>query len=198
MVDMVEVPTLVSSLQDMPISLASAGLCHSAVVTEDQRVFIVGSHKSKLPGANLHRTHYFLQPTPVKGIEASEGEIWTKLTTGYAHNVLTSNLGRTFAWGINTGFAVGSSEASFASAVQLSALDGVVFDTLASGAYHNIGFSNTGDCWVWGQGSDYQLGRDRRSHDIPTKVPLDLPSGSRVRQIAAGWAHTLLLIEEAM
>lgn len=197
-VDMVEEPALVESLKETPIHLSSAGIYHSVVVTEDQRVLVFGSHKTRTLGANLHRTFFFLQPTPVKGIELQSGEKWTHLTSGLAHNVITSNKGRTYAWGFNTSFAVGSNETSFDSAVQLSALDGVIFETIASGAYHNVGFDTNGTCWAWGQGSDFQLGIDRQSHDIPTKVDLKLPHGSKVRKVAAGWAHTLLLVDSAI
>lgn len=197
-VDMVEEPTIIESLRNTPIRLASAGLCHCVVVTEDERVLIFGSHKSKLPGANLHRTHFFLLPTPVKNLELQSGEKWSHLSTGLAHNIISTTHGRTFAWGINTGWAVGSTESSFDAAVRLPALDGIVFDSLTSGSYHNMGFGVHGECWVWGQGSDYQLGRDRQSHQAPTKAPLDLPSGSRVRQIAGGWAHTLLLVDRQL
>lgn len=197
-VDMIEEPTIIESLRNTPIRLASAGLSHCVVVTEDERVLIFGSHKSKLPGANLHRTHFFLQPTPVKGLDLHPNAKWSHLSTGLAHNVVSSNDGHTYAWGINTGWAVGSAESSFDTAIRLLPLDGIIFDSLSSGSYHNMGFDVHGGCWVWGQGSDYQLGRDRQSHSTPTKVPLDLPSGSKVRQVAAGWAHTLLLVDRQL
>jgi len=194
-VDAVIEPQLISSLSDRPIAFASAGLYHSVVVTKSQEVLFFGGHKTKTLGANLHRTQFFLAPTPVKDLSPLPGEQWTHLTSGITHNVITSNMGRTFAWGTNTGFSVGSDTARFDQAIQLHELDGKVLATLASGSYHNMASDAEGRIWAWGQGSDYQLGTLRRSQEHPTHVPLDLPSPSKVVQIAAGWAHTLLLVE---
>lgn len=194
-VDMVIEPKKIATLANDSIRLAAAGVHHSVVVTDDDRVMFFGAFRTKTPGSNLHRTHFFMNPTPIKDLELKSGEHWTHLTSGMTHNVISSNLGRTFAWGLNTGSAVGANTTQFDHAVPLASLDGVVFELLQSGTYHNIGFDTHGACWVWGQGSDFQLSTDRRSHDSPLRIDLGLPPNTRVKKISAGWAHTIFLVD---
>jgi alpha-tubulin suppressor-like RCC1 family protein len=193
-VDMIMEPKQLNCFSE-EITLASAGLYHSVVVTKSQKVYFFGGTKVRIPGGMIQRTLFFLSPTPVQDLQANPGETWTHLTSGITHNIISSDQGRTFAWGLNTGMSVGSSSAAFDRAVQLQSLDGIQFRCLTAGSYHNIGCSTQGQLWGWGQGSDYQLGNNRRSVESPLPLDLGIPADLTVRKVAAGWAHTLLLTE---
>jgi regulator of chromosome condensation len=193
--DMISTPTPVRALQDNPVELVAAGLYHSVIVTKSQEVLFFGGYKTKPPGSNMHRMNFFLKPTPLKDAALTDpNEQWTHLTAGITHNVLTSSKGRSFAWGLNTSSAVGTDRpSSIDRAVSLDELSGVIFDVLASGPYHNMGIDSSGSVWGWGQGSDFQLAGERRNVTVPTKLSIGLPEDLSVIQIAAGWAHTLIL-----
>lgn len=192
--DSILYPQLVKSFIDRPVELVAAGLYHSVVVTQAQEVLFFGGHKTKLPGSGVHRVSFVLQPSPIKDLELIEpGEKWIHLSTGITHNVISSNKGRTLAWGLNHNHAVGSDSSAFNRAVQLEELNGVVFDNFTSGPYHNIGFDTKGNCWGWGQGTDYQLGSLRSSIAVPTMIDVGLPQNMTGHKVAAGWAHTLII-----
>jgi alpha-tubulin suppressor-like RCC1 family protein len=69
--------------------------------------------------------------------------------------------------------------------------------TVAAGGYHNMAVGESGALWAWGKGYSGQMGlgdiNDRR---VPTLVGAEeVFGGSKVRTIACGYFHTLVVTE---
>jgi alpha-tubulin suppressor-like RCC1 family protein len=90
----------------------------------------------------------------------------------------------------------GAAEAATRSAPSIGAADAassaVRVTAVAGGLYHSLALTSTGAAFAWGWNITGQLcNRGTTGSDVPVKV--DLPAGTKVTGIAAGYAHSVVV-----
>jgi alpha-tubulin suppressor-like RCC1 family protein len=73
--------------------------------------------------------------------------------------------------------------------------EGVIY--IATGPNHSAAVSDSGDCYLWGDGTRGQLGTGRFAIETAPRLVETLKDGAVVTQLAVGQTHSMLLTEEA-
>lgn len=187
-------PTLVTNLGEFKIKNASAGLYHSVVVTEDDRLFGFGSNRQGQLGT---QTDSSISWTPQEiPIDLEKGESIDLIQSGMNHTIIITSSGNIYGWGENGlgQLGLGDRETRF---LPIKILDGrnTKFKILSCGAYHTIVVDTDNNMWVWGQGTEFQLGQGKAEIlQEPTILPKDTFGGAEILAVETGWAHTLVLL----
>ena len=122
------------------------------------------------------------------------------LTSGLVHTCGLTAPGNAFCWGNDLNGQLGNNtdlaNAAVPAAVDMTALSGERFVSIAAGGFHTCGLTASGNAFCWGDDDHGQLGNDASLADKPTPVPVDMStlSGDRFVSIVAGGFHTCGLI----
>lgn len=128
--------------------------------------------------------------TPV-AVDVPAGVTFTQVSAGYDFSVALGSDGNTYAWG-NGRFGQlgeGSLESSVPVVVDVPA--GVTFTQVAAGHDFSVALGSDGKAYAWGSGYFGQLGSALTDSSVP--VPVDLPAGVTLTQVAAGYGHVVAL-----
>ena len=128
------------------------------------------------------------------------------LSSGFEHMAACSTSGKVFTWGYGASGCLGhgnKSNLSTPTLVEDLAHANTVF--LECGGYHNAAITDDGEVWVWGRGDVNQLAVNLLNlikDDvgfvalIPMKISELKKTGIKIKGLACGEAHTLLLDSE--
>lgn len=187
-------PTIIKDLGDVKIKLASAGLYHTIVVTEDNRVFSFGYNKhGQLGVSTSSKMTWKPEEIPIDFLDQDESI--EHIQSGMYHNILATSSGKVFAWGYNElgQLGVGDREMKQTPHMVLN-LWGKRIKALNCGAYHSIAVDFENNIWVWGQGTEYQLGNEQIDVlDNPQMLTPNAFGDNEIISVETGWAHTLVL-----
>jgi alpha-tubulin suppressor-like RCC1 family protein len=183
---------------DLPgkaVSVA-AGESHSLALLEDGRVYAWG--RNHLGQLGLDSTSNEFSPLEVTNTDQDFEKI-VAIAAGDNHSVALRKDGIVFAWGDNAAGQLGVFETggvslpTFVSAPQaILEVSGVV--ALEAGGAHTLALRDDGTLLAWGSDAQGQLGDDTTlaSSVKPVKVSID----QRVKRFAAGFDHSLALLED--
>ncbi|GLI62584.1 hypothetical protein VaNZ11_005258 [Volvox africanus] len=148
-------PTRVVGLEGVRMVLAKCGWRHSAVVSEDGRVFTFGWSKYGQLGHGDHVDH--TRPSQVAALQH------TRIVTvagGWRHTVAADSCGNLYAWGWNKfgQLGLGDTEDRLAPVLVGGELAGQQVALLACGWRHTVCVTTTGRVYSWGRGVNGQLG----------------------------------------
>ncbi|PIA18416.1 RCC1/BLIP-II protein [Coemansia reversa NRRL 1564] len=185
----------------------SCGREHSAMVVKQrngqQRVFVCGSNafgQLGLARGNRIENDIMLQRSKLRVLEDLDqlldpGELPVKVQCGLDHTVILTSYNRLFAmgWGadgqLGTGYTADSDRP-----VRVSGLDGVPIVDISSTTDFTLALSADNRLFYWGNAEYGQcmVGRKIDKVLVPMQVPF---SSGRIKSIAAGGCHALLLTE---
>ena len=172
-------PVQVSGLSG--VTAIAGGNYTGYALTSDGHVWAWGANLDGALG-NGSTAYSSATPVPVSGLSGVTA-IAAGNDTGYA---LTSN-GQVWAWGANSGGALGngSSVDSSAVPVPVSGLSGV---TAIAGGGGNNGYALTSDghVWAWGSNDDGELGNGTSGPSASSATPVPVSGLSGVTAISAG------------
>uniref|UniRef100_M4DED9 RCC1-like domain-containing protein n=1 Tax=Brassica campestris TaxID=3711 RepID=M4DED9_BRACM len=173
------------------IKAISCGGRHSAAITDSGGLITFGWG---LYGQCGHgNTNDQLRPMAVSEVQNVKME---SVATGLWHTICISSDGKVFAFGGNQFGQLGTGTDHAETIPRL--LDGQNMENkhaiaVSCGARHSAVLTDDGQllCWGWNKYGQLGLG-DTIDRNIPTQVELD---GCRLRKVACGWWHTLLLAD---
>lgn len=180
-------PTIVESLQDIRVAKVASMSTYTLAINSDGVPFVWGTGGSTGATQAL-RTDVFPQmldalPSSVKVRDVS---------CGLGHALFLTDSGRVFSWGnggngrLGLGDVNDRSEASFVEGVAHCFIS-----FIQAGASHSLALSSTGGLWTWGKNSQGQCGCG--TNDDVLRPVLVSVNGEVVKEVAAGWEHTLAL-----
>jgi alpha-tubulin suppressor-like RCC1 family protein len=129
-------------------------------------------------------------PVPV---DLPDGVTVSDLSAGAAHSLALLSDGQVLAWGSNAYGQLGNGTTDNSDVpVPVDLPDGVTVTDLEAGGNHSLALLSNGQALAWGRNDDGQLGNGT-TDDNNVPVPVDLPDGVTVTDLAAGWQHSLAL-----
>uniref|UniRef100_A0A1J3FDA4 Ultraviolet-B receptor UVR8 n=1 Tax=Noccaea caerulescens TaxID=107243 RepID=A0A1J3FDA4_NOCCA len=183
--------TQVSRVPGQYIKAISCGGRHSAAITDAGELITFGWG---LYGQCGHgNTNDQLRPMAVSTVQNVRME---SVAAGLWHTICISSDGKVFAFGGNQFGQLGTGTDHAETIPRL--LDGQNLESkharvVSCGARHSAVLAEDGRllCWGWNKYGQLGLG-DTIDRNIPTQVQLDV---CRLRKVACGWWHTLLLAD---
>ena len=135
-------------------------------------------------------------PVPV-GLPA--GTRVTAVSAGGYHNLALTSDGSVLAWGYNEFGALGDGTTTNSSTpipVHLPA--GTRVTAVSAGLFDNLALTSDGSVLAWGLNDYGELGdgTTNTSSTPSTPVPVDLPAGTRITAVSAGYQHSLALTSD--
>lgn len=125
-------------------------------------------------------------PKPVKALI---GNKIVKVSCGLDHNVVLTNKGDVWIWGIGEGGQIDDNLMSVPHPKHVKQLSNIV--DIGCGLDHSIAIDNMGKVWVWGS-SDILTFGEIFSHIPPFQVKVD----KRIKKVDAGEVHNIALSED--
>lgn len=98
------------------------------------------------------------------------------------------------SWGWNSGSQLGRAGLENVPSV-VERLSGETPVLVSGGRVHSIALTSNGEVWVWGSGRNGRLGLGSSSNEIEP-INLDSLEDCKVVQVASGFDHNLVLVEE--
>ena len=181
-------PTLIEALRGKEVTQVSAGGRHSLVLLEGGGVMSFGGGF-----ANEGR----LAP---ELIVARMSKVVTQVSAGSDHSLLLLSGGGVMSFGFGGHGRLGHGDAEGCAAPKLiAALRGKNARQVSAGGCHSLVLLEGGGVLAFGQGSHGELGREIsmpvEDAETPRPIAVSALLGRKVRQVAAGGWHSLVLQE---
>jgi alpha-tubulin suppressor-like RCC1 family protein len=117
----------------------------------------------------------------------------TSVRAGCFHTLALTSTGHVLAWGSNASGELGDGTTQFrATPVKVHIPAGTTIKAIRAGCFHSLALTTTGRVLAWGLNANGQLGNGSTT-DSHIPVPVSLPTGTTVKAISAGEAHSLAL-----
>ena len=124
-----------------------------------------------------------------------------KMSWGAGHIVVLANNLRIYSWGWNRLGQLGLNlkQEYISKPQEISTLRSKGITGVFCGAGHSFALDNYGSAYSWGASADYQTGHNQNEVDIywPKRIDFDIIGGYRIKDIAWGIKHTLMLTTES-
>jgi alpha-tubulin suppressor-like RCC1 family protein len=181
--DILRPTQITQGLEDVKIKSVACGSIHSALLSEDQQVFICGFGEYFLPNSDQH---FYYTPTQVPTKEPI-----VQLACGQSHIIALAETGNVFCWGAGEYGQLGHGVKGNLAVPRLVLL-GKNIAQVSAGRYHSIAITKFGVVYSWGCGENGQLGQ---GNDENVYLPhmVDSVLGTVFGQIACGEHHTAAL-----
>ena len=117
-----------------------------------------------------------------------------QVACGLGHSLALTNQHSSaiFSWGDNMGGQLGTKGGG---PLPVAGLEGLSIVKISGGRVHSCALTAEGEVWSWGSGRNGRLGQGS-SRDSPQPRAVEGLEGWRVVDLACGFDHTLLLVEE--
>ena len=194
-------PTLVTSPtynQGESLSDIQMGRSHALLLTSTGRVFAWGLNTNGQlgDGSVISKT----TPTLISFNSLSSNERVTSIAAGYDHSLAVTNLGRVFAWGLNTSGQLGNGgNSTLRSSPTLITLPNLnVSESIASiqaSANHSMVLTSASRVFAWGFNTNGELGiGSTSSANTPALVTFNsLNQGETISNLYVGEFHNFAL-----
>ncbi|MFI8631280.1 RCC1 domain-containing protein [Microbacterium sp. NPDC077663] len=138
------------------------GSAHVASVADDGTVWSWGWGLGGELGVRLANGGLALTPVQIDTAPVG-GRAFAQVSAGIWHTIARATDGTLWAWGgnMNGQFGIGtaSDDASFAPVpTDMASFAGRTVTSVAAGGYHTLARTDDGTVWVWGEGTNGQLG----------------------------------------
>lgn len=175
------------------IEQVSAGGNHTLALGSDGKVYAWGSNDyGQLGNGDMENS---TTARRVVSESIPEGVVLTEVHAGWDFSLALASNGQLFAWGRNDFGQLGNGTNSSQLTPQPVTAAGVRFCRMAAGRFHSLAIASNGKAWAWGANSLGQLGTgttDPRALPAPI-LPGEMPTQTTVLEVAAGWAHSVLI-----
>jgi alpha-tubulin suppressor-like RCC1 family protein len=170
------------------ITAIAAGSNFSLALTSNGSVLAWGDNTNEELGDGTTTS----SDTPVPAILPAGTHV-TAIAANYVYSLALTSDGSVLGWGYNQDGELGdgtTAQSSTPVAVDLPA--GTTVTAITAGVFHGLALTSDGSVLAWGFNPFGELG-DGTTTDSSTPVAVDLPAGTTVTAIAAGWWDSLAL-----
>jgi alpha-tubulin suppressor-like RCC1 family protein len=182
------VPVPVALPAGTTITAIAGGRTYSLALTSTGTVLAWGSNND----GQLGNPAFTRSSVPVP-VRLPAGTTITGIAAGGDHSLAVTSTGTALAWGNNEFGELGNgSNTNSNLPVPVNLPAGTTITAIAAGSYHSLAVTTTGTVLAWGNNSAGQLGNGSNTNsNLP--VPVNLPAGTTVTAIAAGFQHSLAI-----
>ncbi|KAK3242768.1 hypothetical protein CYMTET_47552 [Cymbomonas tetramitiformis] len=185
----------VNFLVNGKVTQVAAGAAFAVAVTGEGQVYSWGANDEGQLGHGDLRER--VQPELVAG-QLSKEEV-VAVSTGIAHALVMTKEGSIFTWGSNTRgqLGIGKQVVRQTTPVHIQgAITGIKFVWVATGGFHTLAASRSGEVYCWGSNDYGQLGLgDLEERPTPHAI-LHKFTRSKITRVAAGGRHSVALTEQ--
>ncbi|NWU91025.1 RPGR regulator, partial [Upupa epops] len=181
-----DIPSKFWFRNDKPV-LISCGDEHTAIVTENGKLFMFGSNNWGQLGLGSKST--VSKPTCVKALKPEKPKL---AVCGRNHTLVYTEKGHVYAAGGNSEGQLGLGDTE-----ERTTFHVVSFFTsqhkikqLAAGSYTSAALTEDGQLFVWGDNSEGQIGL---AHEPCVSVPCQVDVGKPVSSVSCGYYHSALV-----
>ncbi|XP_035686507.1 X-linked retinitis pigmentosa GTPase regulator-like isoform X1 [Branchiostoma floridae] len=172
------------------ICAVACGDEHTALVTENGRLYTFGSNDWGQLG--LGHTKTASKPSCVKSLKHEKAKL---VACGRSHTLIVTEDGKLYAFGNNgeTQLGVTGMQTS-PSPVLVESMTAQNIIALSAGTDHSAALTGDGKVYVWGGGSEGQLGLGEDTTECTEPTILDFDS--KAISISCGYYHTAVVTED--
>lgn len=118
------------------------------------------------------------------------------LSAGYTHTLALKNDGTLWAWGTNGDGELGNGDTNdSALPVQVAIDPNLNLVQVSAGSAFSCALDDQGRVWGWGRNNYGQMGQGDKGDDQLTPIQIPMPDNAKVRSLATGKAHILVLTD---
>jgi alpha-tubulin suppressor-like RCC1 family protein len=168
-----------SPMGDFNILQSSMGRYHTAVIRNDNTLWVTGGNTYGSLGTNDGVNRSSL-------VQIGVASNWAQIASGNYFNLAIQSNGIMWAWGLNSYGNLGTGDQTNRSTpTQLAAGYQSNWTQVSCGYRFSLGIQSNGTLYAWGNNSNGQCGQNNRTHlTVPFQV------GSALwKQVAAGLSH---------
>eukprot|EP01156_Anaeramoeba_ignava_P022563 Anaeramoba_ignava/c20794_g3_i2.p1 GENE.c20794_g3_i2~~c20794_g3_i2.p1 ORF type:complete len:859 (-),score=337.64 c20794_g3_i2:45-2471(-) len=161
-------PKKVESIEDLCVISVDSGNCHTAVLTKDGVVFIMGGGWS----AEKDVKDDLLEPQLIQSLLAHRV---VQVSCGGFHTLALTDTGNVFSWGLNNKGQLGHGDYENDSKPKLiQKLKNNQIKSVSAGDFHSLVLSENGEIFSWGSCDYGQLGLGRKNDEISPQLITEL------------------------
>ncbi|XP_065086376.1 probable E3 ubiquitin-protein ligase HERC4 isoform X2 [Ochlerotatus camptorhynchus] len=170
------------------VQQAACGITHTLLLTKDGKLFSCGNNDHGQLG---HDTDNLPNKRP-QLISALENYIITHVSCGTAHSLALTNWGQVFSWGSNSIGQLGhdTDQLNYNIPRTIKTIAAKTVVQIASGLFHSLALTNSGELFSWGANGYGQLGLGTTSEKIVTPTLVKSLAGIPIAFIACGGNHS--------
>ena len=179
--------TVQAAIDNLPASASVGG----AFTLGHSSLYVWGNDESAVLG--MKKASASAQP-----VDAVRGCAVSAAAVGVVHTVILLLSGELLVWGGNSGgqCGLGFKSDTVSQPMYVAALFGRVIISITAGGGHTLALDDRGSCFSWGIGGRGQLGHGDFTDRVAPR-PVEALQGHRCVGAAAGFAHSLVLIDDA-
>ncbi|XP_058120620.1 probable E3 ubiquitin-protein ligase HERC4 isoform X2 [Anopheles coustani] len=186
--EQVIVPRKMDWAQAEDVSQAACGASHTLFLTKEGKMYACGNNDHGQLG---HDTCILPNKRP-QLVTSLDNYIITQISCGTAHSLALTNWGQVFSWGSNAlgqlGHELEIGRQPTPRLIKPIAAKHVV--QIASGQYHCLALTNSGELYAWGSNAYGQLGIGSTSEKVSTPTLVESLAGVPLAFIACGGNHS--------
>jgi alpha-tubulin suppressor-like RCC1 family protein len=188
-----DVPVRVHLPAGIKVTQVRAGCIHTLALTSRGHVLAWGANGDGQLGDGSTTS----SDVPVK-VKIPGGTKVTSVRAGCVFSLALTSTGQVLAWGDNLDGQLGDGSTSNSDTpVRVRLPAGTRVTAISAGQDFSLARTSRGQVQAWGHGDGGQLG-DGSTSNSDTPVKVKLPTGARVKALAAGGAHSLALTSDGL
>jgi alpha-tubulin suppressor-like RCC1 family protein len=187
------------SSRNKMVTQVSAGSNHSSILVDDGTVLSFGNGSSGQTGLGTEDDIFV--PTPID-MTHLDGKTITQLAAGQSHSLLLADDGTVFSFGSNHGGLTGQGtddfNTLFPDPIDTTNIEDKTIIQIAAGIQHSLLLADDGTVFSFGVSRNGRTGLGTSTGDtfIATQIDTTHITDTKIVQVAAGQAHSLLLGED--
>ena len=193
------VPIEVSLPIGRTATAVTTGATHTCAIMDDGSVWCWGSNSNgKLGVGNSSSGTPSWTFTPQQVLLPSERTA-IAISSGYHHSCAVLDNNSIVCWGLNDHYQLGNWNSGFSTIpTHVSTSQGLSFNSIASGKYHNCAITNDNNAYCWGQNYYYQLGDATSTYrgDSATLKLVTLPVGRQAMGLSLGEYSSCSILDD--
>ncbi|CAG8542011.1 19015_t:CDS:2, partial [Gigaspora rosea] len=194
------VPEYAQGLDDVTIVKVACGGSITLALSEDGHLYMAGTFKDKngVLGFSAKEKKLLQQSTFIRYDSTTKFKI-ADIATGTDHALLLTTDGFLYAWGSGDAHQLGRRVLArhVRDGLNPEKIGVKGIEKIFAGAYHSFAVAEKGTVYAWGMNNYGQCGIETRDEFITQPIKVDFfKDKPKVRQIAAGEHHSLVLLED--